>query len=104
MQGVKEDLSMSKAENCFLNADEVYVILSEVGVNATVKQFKRLGKLKNGRARPRTLLVNLRSKHEVRMVPARAGEKRELYSQRGLFLLPGRTKDDALGENLVLEK
>ena len=48
--------------------------------------------------RSRRLLVTLQSEHEVRMVLARAREKKERLSQKGVFLLPAPTKDDALRE------
>ena len=75
----------------------------EVVVNTTVKESKSLGKFKNGRARPITLLVISQSQHESRMIFARARGKRESLSQRNVFLLPALSKnDDALTENLVV--
>ena len=70
--------------------------MSEVVVHATVKEFRRLGKFKNDRARPRTLLVSFQSEHEVRMMLARVRENRESISQRDVFPLSVLEKDDAL--------
>ena len=55
--------------------------MSEVVVHATVKEYKRLGKFKNDRARPRTLLVIFQSEHIVRMMLARVRENRESISK-----------------------
>ena len=104
LQGVKGNLSKAKKENLVPTADQVNVILSAVGVKATVKEFKRLRKIKNDRARPRTFLVTLQSEHEVRMVLARPGDKRESLYQRSVFLLSALTKDDDLRESLVFQK
>ena len=103
LQGVKEDLSKSKGENLVHKANEVIVIMNKIGVNATVKELKRLGKFKSYRACSRKLLLNLQSEQEVRLVLVRATERTEILSQRSVFLLPA-TKDSALIKQFVFGK
>ena len=64
-----------KSENLVPTADEINVIMSEVGINMTVKKFKRLGSFEDKRARAITLHVTLQSEDEVRMMLARAREE-----------------------------
>ena len=49
-------------------------------------------------------MVTLQSEQEKRMILAIAREKSQSLSQKGVFLLPDLTKNNALIENLVLQK
>ena len=56
------------------------------------------------RVRPRSLLITLSSEHEARLVLAKAKEKREALSEKGIYLSPTISKDDAIKENFKMKK
>ena len=79
-------------------------VLNRIGVTTQITELKRLGKFSNTRKKPRTLLLTLPTEHDARLVLAKAHEKRKALTEKGVFILPALSKEDAINENLCLKK
>ena len=103
IQGVPEDPDNSKAQNFVPTTNELNDVLNRIGVTTQVMELKRLGKFSNTRKTPRTLLLTLPTEQDARLVLAKAHEKTVL-TEKGVFILPALSKEDAIKENLCLKK
>ena len=104
IQGVPEDPSKSKGENLVPTNAEVNAILERMGVKTSILELRRFGKFDAERKKPRPLLVTLPNEHEARLKLAKSHEHREMLKQKGVFILPALSKEDALEENLILKE
>ena len=95
-QGVPEDPSKSKGENLVPTNAEVNGILETMEVKTGIVELRRLGKFDAERKKLRTLLVTLPNEHEARLTLAKSHEHREMLKQKGVFILPALSKEDAL--------
>ena len=104
IQGIPEDPNKTKGENLFPTNDEVNDLLCSIGANAHVKEIQRLGKFRNDREKPRSVLVTLANEHETRITLAKSRKFRNNLVERSIYILPALTRNDALKENKMLKK
>ena len=104
IQGVPDDPSKSKGENHVPTDADVNGILDTMRVKTSIVELRRLGKFDAERKKPRALLVTLPNEHEARLTFAKSHEHREMFKQKGVFILPALSKEDALKENLLLKE
>ena len=102
IQGIPED--PDKAESFVPTTNEVKDVLNRIGVATQITELKRLGKFSNTRKRPRTLLLTLPTEHDARLVLAKAHVKRTVLTEKGVFILPDLSRQDAIKEKLCLKK
>ena len=79
-------------------------VLNRIGVTTQITEIKRLGKFSNTRKKPWTLPLTLPNEYDARLVLAKAYEKRTVPTERGVFILPYLSKENAIKENLCLRK
>ena len=99
IQGIPEDPDKSEAQTFVTTTNEVNDVLNRIGVTTQVTELKRLVKFSNTRKKPRTLLLTLPTEHDANLVLERYHEKRTVLTEKGVFILPALSKEDAIKEN-----
>ena len=84
--------------------NEVNDVLNRIGVTTQITELKQLGKLSNIRKKPQTLLQTLPIENDVRLVLAKAHKKGTVPTEKGKFILPALSKENAVKENFCLKK
>ena len=103
-KGFQKTPDNSKAEIFVPNTNEENDALKRIGVTTQITEPKRLGNFSNTGKKPRTLLLKLPTEHDVRLILAKAHEKRTVSTEKVVFIKPSLSKEDAIKENLCLKK
>ena len=122
IQGIQEDVNLSKNENDIKTNTEVGNLLKELGVNAKIVHLGRLGSFEkineksesksfnieshatSEKVAPRVVMVEIKNNWEVRLILAQAGTAWDTLAKRNIYIRKALTREQIAKENACLKK
>ena len=122
IQGIQEDVNLSKTKNDKKTKTEVGNLLNELGVNAKIVHLRRLGSFEKFKEKsesislnieshatsekvaPRVVMVEIKNNWDVSLILARAGTAWDTLAKRNILIRKALTREELAKENACLKK